>query len=145
MVRPTITFAPPLEMLALLNAQEGSIWKRRVYHWRAAMEYFLIGMWRQCVPLLDQYDVVGAITNQATSCCAWCSRVQTDRVESGCAGSVEMRAAALGQWQLPKRYLVHYDAAGLRIVVQRHSPPFVDDSVWLLCCSLERTLWVRWR
>ena len=43
-------------------AQEGSIWKTRVYHWRAAMEYFLIGMWRQCVPLLDQYDVVGAIS-----------------------------------------------------------------------------------
>ena len=41
-------------------AQEGSIWKRRVYHWRAAMEYFLIGMWRQCVALLDEYDVVGA-------------------------------------------------------------------------------------
>ena len=40
--------------------QEGSIWKQRVFHWRAAMEDFLIGMWRQCVPLLDQYDVVGA-------------------------------------------------------------------------------------
>ena len=40
--------------------QDGSIWKKRVYHWRAAMEYFLIGMWRKCVPLLDDFDVVGA-------------------------------------------------------------------------------------
>ena len=45
--------------------QEGSIWKLRVYHWRAAMEYFLIGMWRDCVPLLDHYDVVGVTLSPA--------------------------------------------------------------------------------
>ncbi len=48
-----------------MRLQEGSIWKKRVYHWREAMEYFLIGMWRQCVPLLDDFDVVGAIVVKA--------------------------------------------------------------------------------
>ncbi len=76
----------------VLPAQDGSILKRRVYHWRAAMEYFLIGMWRQCVPLLDEYDVVGATRNQFTTLAVCGAHV--------CKPS-KMRVAALSQQRLP--------------------------------------------
>ena len=58
-----------------------------MYHWRAAMEYFLIGMWRQCVPLLDQYDVVGVVGSPVAPQCPRCSNAhiqQEGRLPRSC-------------------------------------------------------------
>ncbi len=35
-------------------------WARNIFFWRSVMEYFLIARWRECIDLLEQYDVVGA-------------------------------------------------------------------------------------
>ena len=34
-------------------------WARNIFFWRSVMEYFLIARWRDCIDLLEQYDVVG--------------------------------------------------------------------------------------
>ena len=42
-------------------------WSRNIFFWRSVMEYFLIARWRDCVDLLEQYDVVGACPSACIS------------------------------------------------------------------------------